>query len=98
MSEKKYETKVTSVSVFIVKNPTSKIFGKSKVVINDCLQLTGLKVISGSNGMFVSYPMDSSCKSEEYRDVFYPITSEFRLEIENAVLHEYKKQLALNAG
>lgn len=82
---------ITNTYVSIVPNPTGKIAATAKVVIANQLQLTGLRVIEGCNGSFVGYPCDPHSKTEEYHDVFFPLTAELRAGIETAVLNEYKK-------
>ena len=57
---------------------------------NQILQLTGLRVYEGVNGLFVSYPNDTSRPGEEYHQIYYPLTSELRAAIEKAILEEYK--------
>lgn len=83
------ETKVTSVSVYPIKKPLGKVAAFAKITINDCLHLNGLKVIHGINGEFVSYPNDPNTKSDEYRDLFFPITKELRDHIQSVVLEAY---------
>lgn len=81
---------VTAVQVF----PFDKQFGSIKamatVVLNDQLQIHGLRVIDGSNGLFVHYPSDPFNKGEEYRSVVCPITRQLREHIENCVLEKYQ--------
>lgn len=81
---------VTAVQVF----PFDKQFGSIKamatVVLNDQLQIRGLRVIDGSNGLFVSYPMDPFYKGEDFRSIVCPITRQLREHIENCVLEKYQ--------
>lgn len=81
---------VTAVRVF----PFDKQFGSIKamadVVLNDQLQIRGLRVIDGSNGLFVSYPMDPFYKGEDFRSIVCPITRQLREHIENCVLEKYQ--------
>lgn len=81
---------VTAVQVF----PFYKQFGSIKamatVVLNDQLQIRGLRVIDGPNGLFVHYPLDPFNKGGEYRSVVYPITRQLREHIENCVLEKYQ--------
>ena len=88
--------KVTQVKVFPFKEGPSMghIKALATVVLNDQLNLRGLRVMDGENGLFVGYPVDPFYKGEEYRSIFFPITRELREEIETAVLEEYARQLA----
>lgn len=88
--------KVTHVKVFPFKEGPSMghIKALATVVLNDQLNLRGLRVMDGKDGLFVGYPVDPFYKGEEYRSIFFPITRELREEIETAVLKEYTRQLA----
>lgn len=88
--------KVTQVKVFPFKEGPSMghIKAFATVVLNDQLNLRGLRVMDGKDGLFVGYPIDPFYKGEEYRSIFFPIARELREEIETAVLKEYTRQLA----
>lgn len=88
--------KVTQVKVFPFKEGPSMGHLKAiaNIVLNDQLNLRGLRVMDGKDGLFVGYPVDPFYKGEEYRSIFFPITRELREEIETAVLKEYTRQLA----
>ena len=83
---------VTHVQVYPFKeSPTlGHIKALARVVLNDQLQLTGLRVMDGTNGFFVSYPNDPFYKGEDYRSIYFPITRECREHIENCVLEKYQ--------
>ena len=80
---------VTHVQVYPVKESQGKTKAFARVVVNEQLQLTGLRVLDGSNGMFVSYPNDPSYKGEDYRSIFYPLNKEFREHVEHCVLEKF---------
>lgn len=81
--------KVTHVQVYTLDTPTGKTRALCRVVLNEQLQLTGLRVVDGANGLFLSYPNDPSYKGEDYRSLFYPVTRELREHIEQEVLKKY---------
>ena len=58
------------------------------VTFDDCFVVSGLKVIEGQNGAFVSMPNRKTADGE-YIDTCFPITKEFRQELIDAVLKEY---------
>jgi stage V sporulation protein G len=62
----------------------------ARVLLNDQIQLTSLRLYDGADGLFVSYPNDPTCKADDYRQIFYPITRELRDAIELAVIKEYE--------
>ena len=84
---------VTQVQVFPFKDGESlgKIKALASVVLNDQLQVQGLRVIDGQYGLFVGYPNDPFYKGEEFRYVCAPITRQLREHIENCVLEKYQQ-------
>lgn len=88
---------VTSVSVYTLNDSASKVIALATVTIADCLVLTGLRVVKGNKGMFVSMPQRKLSKPDkngnEYADIFFPVTHEFREQLTNAVLDEYDKKV-----
>ena len=83
----------TNVQVFQVKEPTGKTRALARVVLDDQMQLTGLRVIGGTNGLFVSYPNDPSYKGDDYKSLFFPVTRELRDHIEECVIWCYLIQV-----
>ena len=90
--------KVTNINVFPVPElqQGGKLKAFARIVINDQLQLTSLRIYDGVNGLFVSYPNDPHHKGNDYRQLFYPVSKELRDHIEHAILAEYKNSLATN--
>ena len=87
--------KVTSVQVYLLKEPLGKTRALARIVLNDAFQLTGLRVVDGANGLFVSYPNDRGYKGEDYRSLFYPLTKDLREHIEEEVLIKFQEMLAV---
>jgi len=83
----------TSVQVYPVKEPFGKTKAMSRVTLNDQLQLTGLRVVDGVNGFFVSYPLDPNYKGEDYHSIFYPLHKELREHIEQCVLEKFQEMV-----
>ena len=83
---------VTHVEVFPFKDGVGMghVKGVASVVLNDQLQIRGLRVMEGENGLFVGYPIDPFYKGEDYRTVVCPITRQLREHIENCVLEKYQ--------
>lgn len=82
---------ITTVQVFPISNPKGKLLAFARILIADQLLLTSLRVYQGSQGLFVSYPNDPMHTGEDYRQVFYPTTREFRELVEKTVLDEYER-------
>ncbi len=87
---------VTNVQVYPFREGVN--FGKIKalasVVLNDQMQLRGLRVIDGINGLFVGYPNDPFYKGDEFHYVCFPITRRLRDHIENCVLERYQQSVS----
>jgi len=82
----------TSVQVYPFKESSSgKTKAFARATINDQLQLTGLRVVDGVNGFFVSYPLDPTHKGEDYHSIYYPLNKELREHIEQCVLEKYQE-------
>ena len=64
----------------------------ASVSLDDCFAIRGVRIINGSNGPFVSMPSYRS--GDQYRDVCFPCTKEFKQEFDRAVLDAYQQQLA----
>jgi DNA-binding cell septation regulator SpoVG len=85
---------ISLVAIQIVKSEHGRLRAMVRLVVADCLQLTGIRIYDGSNGLFVSYPNDPSHKGDDYRQLFYPVTRDFRDTIEKAVLEAYHAALS----
>lgn len=88
---------ITNVSVHTLNNSNSKTVALATVTISDCLVLTGLRIVKGKKGMFVSMPQRKLSKPDKngnkYADIFFPVTHDFREELNNAILDEYDKKI-----
>ena len=63
----------------------------ASVSLDGCFAIKGVKIINGSKGPFVSMPSYKS--GDQYRDVCFPCTKEFKQEFDRAVLDAYQQQL-----
>lgn len=77
--------KITNVRAFPADNGNIKAY--VSVTFDDMLVVDGFKIISGRKGLFVGCP--SRKAGDEYKDIAFPITKEFRQELFDAVLAEY---------
>ncbi len=64
------------------------------VTFDNQLAVHDIKVINAKEKFFIVMP---SRKNQDgtYRDIVHPINADFRLELENAVIDAYNKELAL---
>ena len=88
---------ITNISVYTLNDSNSKTVAIATVTISDCLVLTGLKIVKGKKGMFVAMPQRKLSKPDkngnEYADIFFPVTHDFREELNNAILDAYDKKV-----
>ena len=84
---------ITNVSVYTLNDSNSKTVALATVTISDCLVLTGLRIVKGKKGMFVSMPQRKLSKPDkngnEYADIFFPVTHDFREELRDVGLDAY---------
>lgn len=83
---------VTDVKVYVFNESANmdQVKGLATIVLNDQLQIRGLRVMEGMNGMYVAYPNDPFYKGEELRAGVFPMTRQLREHIENCVLEKYQ--------
>jgi len=63
------------------------------IVFDDCLMIGEIKIIKGTTGLFVWMPTKKQ-RDGTHRDIAYPINTETRIMVEQAILAEYKKVIA----
>lgn len=89
MEQSKIE--VTQVNVYPLNEGAyiGRLKALANIVLNDKIQVRGLRVMDGKNGLFVGYPVDPFYKGEGFRNIVFPITAELRQHIEKSVLEKY---------
>ena len=84
---------ITKVSVYTLNDTNSKTVALATVTISNCLVLTSLRIVNGKKGLFVSMPQRKLSKPDkngnEYADIFFPVTHDFREELNDVVLDAY---------
>jgi stage V sporulation protein G len=84
-----------SVKVYPIREPKSNTLAFANVGIENLLAISGIRVVTGKNGLFVDMPQ-SKDKNGEYHDIAFPINAELRKEVNKAVLGAYKEIAAEN--
>ena len=89
MEQSKIE--VTQVNVYPLNEGAyiGRLKALANIVLNDQIQVRGLRVMDGENGLFVGYPVDKFYNGENFRNIVFPITAELRQHIEKSVLEKY---------
>jgi stage V sporulation protein G len=82
---------ITEVRITLKDEAKLKAF--ASITFDDCFVLRGLKVISGSQGYFVSMPSRRT-RLGTFQDIAHPITNEMRKRVESAILDAFESELA----
>src|SRR6267143_3221638 len=80
---------ITEVRISLRDDDKLKAF--ASMTFNDAFVIRGLKIIEGTNGMFVAMPSRKR-PDGTYQDVAHPINNETRKFIEDRILMEYEKE------
>lgn len=83
--------KITDTKFFPIKAKDSKVKAFASVTLDKAICITGIRIIDGSKGLFISFPQQKG-SDEEYHDVVFPVTKEAREGFSKKILEAYKKQ------
>ncbi len=83
---------VTEIRVRLVKKEDSKLKAVASLTIDECFVVHDIKVIQGTDGLFISMPSRKTPEGE-YKDIVHPINTETREKISALVIAAYEKQL-----
>lgn len=86
---------ITQVRVFPVAEEKLKAF--VSIIIDECFVVSDIKVIQGTNGLFVSMPSKKR-KNGTFRDIAHPLNNETRRRIEEQIIREYRGAVAEDRG
>ena len=90
-----YPDGVTDIAVYPFEAKDNPTVAFVNVTILDKLVLKGIRVVEGRKGLFIAFPQSKrkgkKGKEDEYFDIFFPITKEFREELTKAILEAYDK-------
>ena len=81
---------ITEVRITLKDEAKVKAF--ASVTFNDCFVLRGFKVISGSQGYFVSMP-GRKTRSGAFQNTLHPLTNDMKIKINDAILDAFEKEL-----
>jgi stage V sporulation protein G len=79
------------VRIFPVSN-TGNLKAYASVALDKMYNVTGLRVLDGEKGLWISMPAQKT-KKGEYKDVFFPINSDARKNLIDAVLKAYEESV-----
>jgi stage V sporulation protein G len=82
---------VTDVIIFPIKSKEWErgLNAYAKVILNDQFIITGIRVVEGKNGPFISFPSNTNKTDGKRWDICFPTTAELRAYITEQVLTQY---------
>jgi len=75
--------------------PEGSIRAIASVNLNDCFAIRNVKVMDGGKGLFVAMP-SYKAGNGEYKDICFPVTREFRQQLNDAVILAYQQALNMS--
>jgi stage V sporulation protein G len=82
----KVDVKISSI------RPEGNIRALASVNLNDCFAIRNVKVMDSTKGLFVAMP-SYKAGNGEYKDICFPVTKEFREQLNNTVINAYHQAL-----
>jgi len=79
---------ITQVRVFPVHEDKLKAF--ISIVLDGCFVVSDIKIIEGTNGLFVSMPSKKR-KDGSFRDIAHPLNNETRRKFEEQIIVKYRE-------
>lgn len=79
------------IKVDIKKYEIENLKGFVTLTLDDCLVIKDIKLMQSKAGnLFVSFP--NKKVGEQYKDIVFPITKEFREELINKIMEKYNEE------
>ena len=72
--------------------PEGSVRAFASINLNDCFAIRNVKVVDSTKGLFVAMP-SYKAGNGEYKDICFPVTKEFREQLNQAVLDAYHQAL-----
>ena len=72
--------------------PEGNLRAIASVNLNDCFAIRNVKVMDSTKGLFVAMP-SYKAGNGEYKDICFPVTKEFREQLNQAVIDAYHQAL-----
>jgi stage V sporulation protein G len=82
----KVDVKISSI------RPEGNLRAYASVNLNDCFAIRNVKIMDSTKGLFVAMP-SYKAGNGEYKDICFPVTKEFREQLNNAVIEAYNLAL-----
>ena len=83
---------ISEVRIRVVKKDDSKLKAVASITIDDCFVVHDIKVIDGTDGLFIAMPSRKTSDGE-FKDIAHPLNTETREALKNAILSAYDEAL-----
>jgi len=68
--------------------PDGNVRAYASVNLNDCFAIRNVKIVDSTKGLFIAMP-SYKAGNGEYKDICFPVTKEFREQLNQAVVYAY---------
>ena len=82
---------ITEIRVRLVKKEDSKLKAVASMTIDQCFVVHDIKVIQGTEGLFISMPSRKTPEGE-FKDIVHPINTATREMISKQIIAAYERQ------
>jgi len=86
---------ITEIKILPVEHPKLKAY--VTITLWDCFVVRDLKVIEGSDGLFVAMPSKKR-KDGSYQDIAHPLNTQTRETMETLILDAYEAKMGPEQG
>ena len=80
---------ISDIRIFPINNKKSNCCATVSVTLANVFCISGIKIMDGSKGLFVAMPSAKN-KKDEWHDICYPITKEFRKVMNDSILNAFE--------
>ena len=87
-SAKSASSVITDIRIFPINNKKSNCCAMVSITLANVFCISGIKIMDGSKGLFVAMPSAKN-KKDEWHDICYPITKEFRKVMSDSILNAF---------
>lgn len=79
---------ISDIRIFPINNKKSNCCAMVSITLANVFCISGIKIMDGSKGLFVAMPSAKN-KKDEWHDICYPITKEFRKVMSDSILNAF---------
>ena len=87
-SAKSAHSIISDIRIFPINNKKSNCCAMVSITLANVFCISGIKIMDGSRGLFVAMPSAKN-KKDEWHDICYPITKEFRKVMSDSILNAF---------